>query len=183
MGNSSWEVPTLAKWMAKQRDKRGSILLTSVAPSRAPTATIYNKSFEIQCYFRSLPTMSAYSSHRDPFFTTLVMCGQQKTTEFSMPLRTWKIRFRRLAGVESAQGSSPTDARAQGSTGPRVDRSKRSERPKTGLCSSSCWPSLGLLLRLPTPLLLHASHHNCYQTHAFPLVPPVNLTVRRMSLK
>lgn len=72
--------------------------------------------FEIKCYFNSLPTLSAYSSQGDPYFTSLVMCGQQKTTDFSMSLRTWKIRL----GIELLQGSFLAGASAQGSPGPTV---------------------------------------------------------------
>lgn len=61
-----------------------------IRPSGVSTTTIYHKSYETGCYFHSPPKLSANPSLGSPSFTGQVIYGRQKTTEFSMSLRTWK---------------------------------------------------------------------------------------------
>lgn len=123
-------------------DNRGSISLTSFAPSRTSTTTICSKTFH-KMLFHFITTVSGYRSHAttSTVFTGLVIGVGEKTTELSTSLRTSKVWFGSSfqTGAVLAQGPPLLHVPQKSHQALKVQGSRK---PETALSTCSARQSL-----------------------------------------
>lgn len=126
-------------WINGWRDNWGSISLTSFAASRTSTTTVYHKSFQIKCYFISLPIISGYWSHvtTSTVFTGLVICVGRRPLNSPCSSEPQRYGLGALPGWSSPGSGPPLLHVPQKSPRPRVQGSRNL---KMALSPSSAWP-------------------------------------------